>query len=410
MSQSTNLPAFTGGGLRPILLAVVATLVVLAAPARAQLYADVSTTMGDFTLEMFYKESPKTAANFVSLAEGSRKWIDPESGVVRENTPYFDGIIFHRVIEGFMNQVGSPQGTGSDGPGYVFCDEVSNGVLHDQAYLLSSANSGPNTNGSQLFITVAETPWLDGIHTVFGKVSSGTEVIDAINSVETNASDRPVEEVSITSITIRRVGEEAMAFDVTAQELPEVEQTPIGIKESPDGMTLVADQPAGTSMGVFRSQNLATWSDESRHIGPLSPELTEYELSGEEVREFYRASLVRWPAEASFPSDFESWVFTIFDSVTGFEFKLDCSDPVTLSFNGDDLLVDMERSTFESDGYGCNILLFLPPETLVPLRFRLGADLPIEGSPSGRMTGTAFRSFPLQNIQMGGSFSMAPAP
>ena len=164
--------------------AILFALGAIATPLHAQLYADVTTTMGDFTLELFYEESPKTVANFVSLAEGSRKWIDPVTGIVQVNKPYFDGIIFHRVIDGFMNQVGSPQGTGSDGPGYTFPDEVDNGLLHDEPYLLSSANSGPHTNGSQFFITVVVTNWLDGIHTVFGKVSSGTDVIDAINGFD----------------------------------------------------------------------------------------------------------------------------------------------------------------------------------------------------------------------------------
>ena len=186
----------------------------------AQIYADFQTSMGDFTCELNYVAAPKTVANFVGLATGEKHWIDPEMGAVKENTPYYDGLTFHRVIKDFMNQSGSRNGLGTDGPGYLFPDETGNGLAH-QPYVLSMANSGTYTNGSQFFITAVATPWLDGKHTVFGAVTAGSPVIDAINNVATT-SDRPNVPVVITKVSIRRQGAPAEAFDIHAQGLPEV--------------------------------------------------------------------------------------------------------------------------------------------------------------------------------------------
>lgn len=401
------------GRLFPV-RAVLFALGVIATPLHAQLYADVTTTMGDFTLELYYEESPKTVANFVSLAEGSRKWIDPVTGIVQVNKPYFDGIIFHRVIDAFMNQVGSPQGTGSDGPGYTFPDEVDNGLVHDEPYLLSSANSGPNTNGSQLFITVVVTNWLDGIHTVFGKVSSGTDVIDAINDVDVGKifngnfdSTRPVVDVSITSVVIRRVGPEANAFDVTAQGLPEVEQAEVGIENPESGLNLTVNQAAGTSLKVFQSPDMVTWSSQSRHLDSGSLPSSGIGLPVNQSQEFFRSVIIDWPTEASFPSDLTGWSIAIESPLNGLDLTLNFSDEPTLFLEGNGtFLINMESSSIDTDGYGGTLLIYT--DGLVPFRFRLGSDLPINSSaPSGRMTGTAFTG---GGITLSGGFTMTPLP
>ena len=394
--------------------AVLFALGVIATPLHAQLYADVTTTMGDFTLELFYEESPKTVANFVSLAEGSRKWIDPVTGIVQVNKPYFDGIIFHRVIDAFMNQVGSPQGTGSDGPGYTFQDEVDNGLLHDEPYLLSSANSGPHTNGSQFFITVVVTNWLDGIHTVFGKVSSGTDVIDAINDVDVGKifngnfdSTRPVVDVSITSVVIRREGPEANAFDVTAQGLPEVEQAELGIESSESGLNLTVDQASGTSLEVFQSSDMVTWNSQSRHLDSVSLPSSGIGVPVDQSQEFFRSVIIDWPTEANFPSDLTGWSIGIESPLNGLNLTLNFSDEPTLFLEGNGtFLINMESSSIDTDGYG--VTLFIYTDGLVPFRFRLGSDLPINSSaPSGRMTGTAYTA---NRISLSGGFTMAPLP
>ena len=143
------------------------------------LYAHFETTLGSFTVELFEDKAPKTVANFAGLAEGSKEWKHPKTGE-KHQTPFYDGIVFHRIISGFVIQGGDPLGAGYGGPGYQFEDEFHPSLRHDRAGMLSMANAGPGTNGSQFFLTEVATPWLDGKHTVFGKVSKGVELISKI--------------------------------------------------------------------------------------------------------------------------------------------------------------------------------------------------------------------------------------
>jgi peptidyl-prolyl cis-trans isomerase A (cyclophilin A) len=168
------------------------------------LHAHFTTTEGPFTIRLFDQEAPKTVANFVELAEGTREWTDPKSGQ-KVKRPLYNGIIFHRVIDGFMIQGGDPLGTGTGGPGYKFADEFTPKLRHSKAGILSMANSGPNTNGSQFFITLAATPWLDNRHTVFGEVVEGMDVVERIGKTATSKpGDRPVKEIAIQTVTIER--------------------------------------------------------------------------------------------------------------------------------------------------------------------------------------------------------------
>ena len=185
-------------------------LAVLAAGATTETamppgtYATFVTTEGNFTIKLFEQEAPKTVANFVGLAEGTKEWTDPRTGK-KVQQPYYDGIIFHRVIDAFMIQGGDPLGQGTGGPGYRFKDEFHPKLKHGKEGILSMANSGPNTNGGQFFITLAPTPWLDNKHTVFGEVVEGMDVVRKIGKVKVGAGDRPVTEVRTTSVTIERV-------------------------------------------------------------------------------------------------------------------------------------------------------------------------------------------------------------
>jgi peptidyl-prolyl cis-trans isomerase A (cyclophilin A) len=167
-------------------------------------YAQFETTEGSFTVRLFEKEAPQTVANFVGLAEGTKEWRDPSSGQ-KKNGPYYDGIIFHRVISGFMIQGGDRLGTGTGGPGYNFGDEFHPSLRHSRAGILSMANAGPNTNGSQFFITLGPTPHLDNRHSVFGEVVEGMDVVKKIGSVPTGSQDRPVKPVVMNRVTIKRV-------------------------------------------------------------------------------------------------------------------------------------------------------------------------------------------------------------
>ena len=167
-------------------------------------YAQFDTSEGSFTIRLFEKEAPKTVANFVGLAEGTREWKDPQTGETK-TAPFYDGVSFHRVISGFMIQGGDRLGTGTGGPGYKFADEFHPSLRHGKAGMLSMANAGPNTNGSQFFITLVPTPHLDNRHSVFGEVVEGMDIVSRIGSVPTGRQDRPVKPVVINRVSIKRV-------------------------------------------------------------------------------------------------------------------------------------------------------------------------------------------------------------
>jgi len=166
-------------------------------------HAHFETSLGNFTVELFDAKAPKTVANFVGLAEGSKEWKHPKTGQ-RQKAPYYDGIIFHRIIQGFVLQGGDPLGQGFGGPGYQFEDEFHPELRHDRAGILSMANAGPNTNGSQFFITLAPTPHLDRRHSVFGAVVNGMDVIEKIGRVPTDRNDRPITPVVMNKVTIEK--------------------------------------------------------------------------------------------------------------------------------------------------------------------------------------------------------------
>lgn len=167
------------------------------------LYAIMETSLGEMTFRLEESATPETVANFVSLATGTREYMDPVSKKPSK-VPYYDGTSFHRIIADFMVQGGDRTGTGMGGPGYRFKDEFSRDLKHTQAGVLSMANAGPNTNGSQFFITLAPTPWLDGRHSVFGSLVKGNETLQKLGAVRTGPMDRPVDEVGIHKVRIVR--------------------------------------------------------------------------------------------------------------------------------------------------------------------------------------------------------------
>lgn len=169
------------------------------------LNAVIHTTKGDIDIILFPDHAPKTVRNFTGLAEGNQEWTDPKART-KTTRALYDGTIFHRVIPGFMIQGGDPLGTGTGGPGYRFADEFHPELTFDRPYLLAMANAGPGTNGSQFFITVAPTAWLNFKHTIFGEVAdqASRDVVDAISATKVGAGDRPVEPITINSVTITR--------------------------------------------------------------------------------------------------------------------------------------------------------------------------------------------------------------
>jgi peptidyl-prolyl cis-trans isomerase A (cyclophilin A) len=167
-------------------------------------YAIFETSQGDIVIRLLEKEAPKTVENFIGLAEGTKEFTNEKTGK-KEKRNFYDGLTFHRVIPQFMIQGGCPEGTGRGGPGYKFGDEFHPSLKHSKAGKLSMANAGPGTNGSQFFITVAATPWLDNKHTIFGEVVEGQDVADKISNAPRDASDRPKTPIMLKKVRIERV-------------------------------------------------------------------------------------------------------------------------------------------------------------------------------------------------------------
>jgi len=178
------------------------------------MFATLHTSAGDIRVELFENQAPATVANFTGLAEGTKEWKDPATGA-QCTDPLYAGVVFHRVIDGFMIQGGDPLGNGRGGPGYSFDDEIHPELSFARPYLLAMANSGKRpdatgrprgTNGSQFFVTVAPTPWLNGKHTIFGEVAddASRKVVDAIATAPVGPGDRPVTDVVLTSVTVQR--------------------------------------------------------------------------------------------------------------------------------------------------------------------------------------------------------------
>jgi peptidyl-prolyl cis-trans isomerase A (cyclophilin A) len=189
------------------IIALLAALLNGASPEaqekKGPVYATLKTSMGDIVIQLYEDRAPKTVANFVDLATGTKEWTDPRTKE-KVKRPLYNGTSFHRVIPGFMIQGGDPLGNGTGGPGYRFEDEFNPDLKHSKSGILSMANAGPNTNGSQFFIIQKATPWLDGKHSVFGEVVKGQNVVDAIASVPRDFRDRPLKEVILQEVIVSR--------------------------------------------------------------------------------------------------------------------------------------------------------------------------------------------------------------
>ncbi len=171
-------------------------------PAKGKkMFAVLETSMGNFKVQLFADKAPKTVENFVGLAKGTKEWTDPKTGK-KQKKPLYDGTVFHRIIKDFMIQGGDPMGTGMGGPGYKFDNETSPELKHNKPGILAMANAGPNTNGSQFYVTVAAYPSLDGGYSVFGEVVEGMDVVMNISKVKTAPGDRPLEPVVLKHVKI----------------------------------------------------------------------------------------------------------------------------------------------------------------------------------------------------------------
>lgn len=284
------------------------------AALHAQIYADFTVSsggspLGTFTVLLEHQKAPRTCANFIGLASGKRPWIDVTNGAVRTNTPYYDGLTFHRLIHNFVIQGGSPNGQGTDGPGYTILDEYEPTLRHSTDYVLSMAKSGqPNTGGSQFFITLAATPSLNDKHSVFGKVIFGTEIIDGFKNpiLFPTASERPVMPIVIDSVVIS--GEDYEAFDINdpSLRLPHVSGTDMAITRdaAASSMTAIFSRRPQTEYLSFGSPDLNAWSP----LGTIlsMDEENAFQLTVEsrtEPRYFLRAAPVDYGQIPNAPPD-----------------------------------------------------------------------------------------------------------
>lgn len=239
------------------------------------LFAVFQTDRGSFKAKLAYEKAPVTVANFVSLVEGTRGWVDTTTGLLRRE-PFYSGVTFHRVIPGFMIQTGSRNGRGTDGPGYSFGDEFHLDLLHSSAGTLSMANSGADTNGSQFFITLGPTAGLDSKHAVFGSIVDGMDVVNAIGAVATPVV-APNTVTAIQSITIERIGAPAQSFDALAPRgLPTLSDAGPELLHESSEFRLRFPRPPFTQHVLARSDSLNSWTRITTLTALSGPPATDY--------------------------------------------------------------------------------------------------------------------------------------
>ena len=255
------------------------------------------TSHGSFTCQLFYDKVPRTVANFVGLASGEKSWLNLPTGEVMRR-PFYNGLTFHRVVSGFVIQGGSPKGDGSDGPGYTFRDEFDPTLRHSKAGILSMANSGPHSNGSQFFVTLAATSHLNDLHSVFGEVTSGMEVVNAIGSVPVDASSKPTTAVVMQTVTIRRVGAAAIAFNAAAQGLPTVGGAGPVLTGNGTNFALRFPRSLYSEYLLYRSANLSAWSSQRIGLYVATPPATDLDVTASaagQASQFYRVPQIAYP-------------------------------------------------------------------------------------------------------------------
>lgn len=398
-------------------------------PAIAQLYADFQTTAGNFTCELNYKTTPKTVANFVTLAEGSSSWLEESSGIVsatRPAQPFYDGLTFHRVVNetGFrILQSGSRKGDGSDGPGYTFADEfqatVPASYQHDSAYQLSMANAGLNTNGSQFFITGGAIPSLNGKHTVFGKVISGTNVIETILAAQTDSNDKPVPEITLQHVLIRKVGTEATRFNPVRVALPKVTAPKFRSKITP-GVSAVLNfaQPPRSLLHLWASEDGGTtWNDiGTRFIGAGERAAAGVQISlastPKSAQVLFRPVVTTYPADSIVPSSIlnqqlylenESGDYTFHFNSTGEQSYL-----IVLP-SGETKSGKITQVSYTPDGYGATLIVDTANDGA--FRYRLAPKVKSRTGLTGQQRGSFYNFiFGWIPYAENANFALSPLP
>ena len=296
-----SVACFHRGLACSVMLGSLSLFTLLANGQTNGIFADFTTRLGSFTCQLDYTNAPRTAANFIGLATGQRAWLDLASGLARTNA-FYNGLTFHRVIAGFMCQGGSPNGLGTDGPGYAFTDEFSSHLVFDSFGVLAMANSGTNSNGSQFFITVAPFTSGNNTYTIFGRLMSGSNVVYAINHVATDLNDKPLTNVVIEQVNIRRVGSAAQAFNINAQGLPVVSNLFLKITTTASQAALTFTNRQFADNRLYSSTNLpGVWTSEALGIEIATPVTNTVQRAKDAPRRFYSMAQVQYASSTFAP-------------------------------------------------------------------------------------------------------------
>lgn len=291
------------------------------------IFAEFYTSMGNYTCRLDFVLAPKTVANFIGQATGERAWLDTTTGTVRTN-PLHNNTIFHRVVSNFVIQAGSPNGSPSGGPGYLIRDEISTSLKHDSFGVLAMGNTGPDSNGSQYYVTVGPQPVLDGRYSVFGKLFGGSNVIYNINRVVIDASERPLTNVTINTISIRRIGAAALAFDINTNGLPVVTNLNLRIAQTVANIvSLSFSNRLYADNRIYASANLTSWSEGKVGIETANPVFTNVLLSAVAPKQFFRMVQIQYSSSTFAPMNMYGRMVTL-------QFTAGLSGTMNLNFNG----------------------------------------------------------------------------
>lgn len=369
-------------------------LLVLVNPHRVRgqangIYADFTTSMGCFTCKLEYAFAPKTVANFIGLATGQRPWLDLSTGLAKTN-PFYNGITFHRVITNFVIQAGSPKGDGTDGPGYFVPDEITTSLRFTKAYMLAMANSGTNSNGSQFFLTVSPQTGLNNGYTIFGELVGGTNTVLNINHVAVDANDKPLTNVSIQSVGIRRVGTAAQAFDINTNNLPFVTNLPLQFATVSTQISLAFSNRLYADNRLYSSTNLANWGGESLGIEIALPATNSIQITNDSPQRFFRMGQVQYATSTLSPKNLlnRRLVLTI-TSAPSRTVNIQFDSSRTGTFTSGSTTGSITDYNWTQEPYRGFLLVGF--STTIPVYY-LNCDF--SGTGGGRLSGTAYPNYP----------------
>lgn len=375
------------------------------------LYALFHTSMGGITAQLYYAEAPMTVANFVGLTEGSRTWIEEQSGLPR-NEPYFDGMVVNRVVPGFVVQTGSQNGSNADGgPGYTFPDEFSPALRHSTSGVVSMANSGLNSNGSQFFFTLSDTPWLDDVHSVFGQVLSGFDVLSA-NADLPLTNSKPIPDVVIHQVQIVRIGNEAEAFDPTLHGLPVVTSATVQIESVLDSnIVLGFETNPHSDLQIQSSTNLQTWTEifSQWHLDNTPPSTQTFTISDQ--TEFFTGARVQYENQLFTPFSVTNTQFDGYNSYNNIAMDLQMgpvssSGMIYLAAGGNTYTGSIYYSTWNPEAYRGTLLIaytgFTPPA--------LRIDISLTNATRGSFSGSYLNNDGSTSFYTDGTIERIPPP